>query len=92
MFDNWHCTCHTENINTLFGGGVLLFCGCVNNISMLLLPNLGFFQYHDVQNRIFTPMTAGSLAFLVGGLLAIKVASHAGLMKKFTLFLISLGK
>ena len=73
-------------------GGILLFCGCVNNISMLLLPNLGYFDYHDVMNCIFTPMTTGSLSFLIGGLLAIKVASHAGVMKKFTLFLISLGE
>ena len=80
------------NISFVIIGSILLICGFVNNVNMILLPNLGYFNYHDVLNRIFTPMTFGSLSLFVGGLLTIKVASHAGLMKKFTLFLISLGK
>ena len=80
------------NISFVIIGSILLICGFVNNVNMILLPNLGYFNYHDVLNRIFTPMTFGSLSLFVGGLLTIKVASHEGLMKKFTLFLISLGK
>ena len=80
------------NISFVIIGSILLICGFVNNVNMILLPNLGYFNYHDVLNRIFTPMTFGSLSLFIGGLLTIKVASHAGLMKKFTLFLISLGK
>ena len=92
--DNQYYSRENDSFSVSFAiiGSILLLCGFVINVNMILLPNLGYFSYQDVLHRIFTPMTSGSLSLFVGGLLALKVASHGGLWKKFTLFLLSISE
>lgn len=79
--------------NVLFAciGTLFLGYGFVNNCIMILLPNVSYSKAYTVQHDLFIPMTMGSLALLLGGILTLAIAEHGGTAKKIGLLLLSIG-
>eukprot|EP00093_Oithona_nana_P011955 11955.XXX_370405_372069_1 [CDS] Oithona nana genome sequencing. len=68
-------------------GTILLIVGFAINVGMIIVPNLGHFDWMMAMEWIYKPMTFSTLSLLFGGFLALSIGTSEKLSRKFGLLM-----